>query len=78
MVKSEDIPAATQFFTPNWVVKYMVQNSLGVQGLATYPLPHYADQRIQRDLDDGVKVNYGKSGDLLAEVKKVTSKEADS
>jgi len=28
-VKSEDIPAATQLFTPNWIVKYMTQNSLG-------------------------------------------------
>ena len=36
-VKSEDIPAATQLFTPNWIVKYMVQNSLGAQWLATYP-----------------------------------------
>ncbi|WP_313483670.1 BREX-1 system adenine-specific DNA-methyltransferase PglX [Acinetobacter variabilis] len=35
-------------------------------------LRHYADQRITLDLDDGVKVNYGKFGDLLAEVKAVT------
>lgn len=35
-------------------------------------LRHYADQRIKLDLDDGVKVNYGKFGDLLAEVKAVT------
>ena len=26
---AEDIPAATQIFTPNWIVKYMVQNTLG-------------------------------------------------
>ena len=37
VVKSEDIPAATQLFTPNWIVKYMVQNSLGHQWMATYP-----------------------------------------
>jgi len=37
VVKSEDIPAATQLFTPNWIVKYMVQNSLGRKWLATYP-----------------------------------------
>jgi type II restriction/modification system DNA methylase subunit YeeA len=37
VVKSEDIPAATQLFTPNWIVKYMVQNSLGAQWLASYP-----------------------------------------
>lgn len=35
-------------------------------------LRHYADQRIALDLDDGMKVNYGKFGDLLAEVKAVT------
>lgn len=37
VVKSEDIPAATQLFTPNWIVKYLIQNSLGRQWLATYP-----------------------------------------
>ncbi|MDL1980390.1 MAG: BREX-1 system adenine-specific DNA-methyltransferase PglX [Deltaproteobacteria bacterium] len=36
VVKSEDIPAATQLFTPNWIVKYMVQNTLGRMWLATY------------------------------------------
>ena len=35
-------------------------------------LRHYADQRITLDLDDGVKVNYGKFGELLAEVKAIT------
>lgn len=37
VVKSEDIPAATQLFTPNWIVKYLVQNSVGRQWLSTYP-----------------------------------------
>lgn len=27
--EADDIPAATQIFTPNWIVKYMVQNTLG-------------------------------------------------
>ncbi|ECY6858664.1 BREX-1 system adenine-specific DNA-methyltransferase PglX, partial [Salmonella enterica] len=35
-------------------------------------LRHYADMRISIDLDDGVKVNYGKFGDLLADVKAIT------
>ena len=35
-------------------------------------LKHYADMRFKLDLDDGVKVNYGKFGNLLAEVKAVT------
>src|SRR5690606_37138340 len=34
-------------------------------------LRHYADRRIRIDLDEGVKVNYGKFGGLLAEVKAV-------
>lgn len=29
VIKKEDIPAATQLFTTDWVVKYMVDNSLG-------------------------------------------------
>ena len=37
VVPSEDIPAATQLFTPNWIVQYLIQNSLGSQWLATYP-----------------------------------------
>ena len=39
-------------------------------------LRHYADMKIALDLDDGVKVNYGKFGDLLAEVKAVHGKKA--
>ena len=44
VVKSEDIPAATQLFTTNWIVKYMVQNSLGAHWLATYPDSKLKDQ----------------------------------
>jgi hypothetical protein len=49
------------------------------QELLTYDeqLRHYADQRIELDLDDGVKVNYGKFGDLLAEVKSVVGKQEE-
>ena len=35
-------------------------------------LRHYADMKISLDLDDGVKVNYGKFGNLLAEKKTIT------
>ena len=40
-------------------------------------LRHYADMRISLDLDDGVKINYGQFGDLLAEVKAVTGGKAE-
>jgi Eco57I restriction-modification methylase len=36
-VPTIDIPAATQLFTPNWIVKYMVQNSLGHQWVSANP-----------------------------------------
>lgn len=29
VIKKEDIPSATQLFTPDWIVRYMVENSLG-------------------------------------------------
>ncbi|MGX9367229.1 BREX-1 system adenine-specific DNA-methyltransferase PglX [Desulfoplanes sp. PS50] len=44
VVKDEDIPAATQLFTPNWIVKYMVQNTLGRKWLMTYPDSPLAEQ----------------------------------
>ena len=28
-IKKEDIPAATQLFTPDWIVRYLVENSVG-------------------------------------------------
>ncbi|MCG9000250.1 BREX-1 system adenine-specific DNA-methyltransferase PglX [Laribacter hongkongensis] len=40
-------------------------------------LRHYADQRIELDLDDGVKVNYGKFGDLLDNVKAISGGSGD-
>ncbi|MBA5851813.1 BREX-1 system adenine-specific DNA-methyltransferase PglX [Clostridium sp. cel8] len=33
----ENIPAATQLFTPKWIVKYMVENSLGRLWLESHP-----------------------------------------
>jgi type II restriction/modification system DNA methylase subunit YeeA len=38
-------------------------------------LRHFADKRIKIDLDDGVKVNYAKFGDLLADVESITGKD---
>lgn len=56
VVKSEDIPAATQLFTPNWIVKYLVQNSVGRHWLQTYPdspikeeMEYYIEPAEQKD-----------------------------
>jgi len=35
--KKEEIPYATQLFTPDWIVRYMVQNSLGRYWLESHP-----------------------------------------
>lgn len=44
VVKSADIPAATQLFTPNWIVKYLVQNSVGRLWLQANPGSALASQ----------------------------------
>ena len=36
-IKKEEIPAATQLFTPDWIVRYMVENSLGRLWLEGHP-----------------------------------------
>ncbi|MDN3451664.1 BREX-1 system adenine-specific DNA-methyltransferase PglX [Planococcus sp. APC 3906] len=35
--KAEEIPFATQLFTPDWIVRYMVQNSLGRYWVEAHP-----------------------------------------
>jgi type II restriction/modification system DNA methylase subunit YeeA len=49
-VKKEDIPAATQLFTPRWIVEYMVQNSVGKLWMLNHPdsqlkasMPYYIE-----------------------------------
>jgi hypothetical protein len=36
-IKPEEIPAATQLFTPHWIVRYLVENSLGRLWLLNNP-----------------------------------------
>ncbi|MBE6030169.1 MAG: BREX-1 system adenine-specific DNA-methyltransferase PglX [Clostridiales bacterium] len=43
-VKKEDIPAATQLFTTDWVVRYMVDNSLGRYWIERHPESNLADK----------------------------------
>ena len=42
-VKREDVPAATQLFTTDWVVRYMVDNSLGRYWIERHPESRLAD-----------------------------------
>lgn len=43
-IAKENIPAATQLFTPKWIVKYMVENSLGRLWLEGHP-----NEELQKD-----------------------------
>lgn len=62
-VKKEDIPAATQLFTPRWIVEYMVQNTLGKLWLQNRPnsklrdFMHYYIESPSAESDDYLKVN---------------------
>ena len=61
-ITKENIPAATQLFTPDWIVRYMVENSLGRLWLEGHPdvkeqlLPTEEEQSVyaagNRDLED--------------------------
>ena len=50
-VPTEDIPAVTQLFTPHWIVRYLVENSLGRLWLLNHPksslrekMPYYIEE----------------------------------
>jgi hypothetical protein len=62
-VKKEDIPAATQLFTPRWIVEYMVQNTVGKLWLQNKPnsklrehMPYFIESPSVKT-DDYLKVN---------------------
>lgn len=62
--EAKDIPAATQIFTPNWIVKYMVQNTVGKLWLDLNP-----DSKIKGDLKYLVEGENPRYGDpIIAEV----------
>ncbi|MCZ4262599.1 BREX-1 system adenine-specific DNA-methyltransferase PglX [Limimaricola sp. G21655-S1] len=43
-ITAENIPAATQLFTPNWIVRYLVENSLGRLWLLNRPESRLAER----------------------------------
>jgi hypothetical protein len=50
-----EIPAATQLFTPHWIVRYLVENSLGRLWMLNHPGSHLADRMdyyIQNEQDE--------------------------
>ena len=77
VVASDDIPAATQLFTPNWIVQYLVQNSVGRLWLMANPgsalasqWPYYiqpAQQtaQVQAQLDALIQTRMAEDGGTL-------------
>ena len=56
-VPKEDIPAVTQLFTPHWIVRYLVDNSLGRLWLLNKPhsrlreqMPYYIEGEPETDI----------------------------
>jgi len=57
-IKKADIPAATQIFTTDWVVKYMVDNSLGRYWIERNPDSNLADKLEFFVTPKSNKINY--------------------
>lgn len=45
-IRREDVPAATELFTPHWMVKWLIQNSLG-----RYWMQMHQDSSLPKNLD---------------------------
>ncbi len=64
---ADDIPAGTQIFTPNWIVKYMVQNTLGRIYLDKHPDASFKDDLkylVEQSEGDYPKYEFEKLEDL--------------
>ena len=55
-VPTDDIPAVTQLFTPHWIVRYLVENSLGRLWMLNHPdsrlrerMPYYIEGESETD-----------------------------
>ncbi|ERJ97564.1 hypothetical protein RUMCAL_00044 [Ruminococcus callidus ATCC 27760] len=57
-ISAADIPAATQLFTPDWIVRYMVENSLGRLWAEGHGKPEHADWKYyleEAEQEDAVR-----------------------
>ena len=57
-ISAADIPAATQLFTPDWIVRYMVENSLGRLWTEGHGKPEHADWKYyleEAEQEDNVR-----------------------
>lgn len=73
-VPSEDIPAVTQLFTPHWIVRYLVENSLGRLWLRSRPdsglrdhMPYYVEDPEQEELPPKWQEDWSHQGMEMSE-----------
>lgn len=62
-ISAADIPAATQLFTPDWIVRYMVENSLGRLWTEGHGKPENANWKYyleEAEQEDAVKADLEK------------------
>jgi hypothetical protein len=61
--EAKDIPAATQIFTPNWIVKYMVENTAGKIWLDKHPDSPLKDE-MKYLVDTSTSLSAGNDSDV--------------
>ena len=68
--KAEEIPFATELYTPDWIVRYLVQNSLGKYWLEHHP----EDKFLSENWDYYIETDYSKNvdSDEYLDVKDIT------
>ena len=65
-ISKQNIPAATQLFTPDWIVRYMVENSLGRLWYEGHPgfdkseWKYYLDEAPQEQQLEDIRAQYAK------------------
>ncbi|MCZ2207229.1 BREX-1 system adenine-specific DNA-methyltransferase PglX, partial [Cylindrospermopsis raciborskii] len=79
-VEAKDIPAATQLFTPRWIVQYMVENSLGRLWLENHPqsklrekMPYYLEGEKIRGGEEQEESKVSDTAPLLGLLKEKVS-----
>ena len=71
-ISKDDIPAATQLFTPDWIVRYMVENSLGRLWAEGHEKPANADWKYyleEAQQEESVKAELEKLRAEYAQIK---------
>lgn len=73
--RAEDIPAATQIFTPKWIVKYMVENTVGKIYLDYEPTSSLKESMkylVQNDSDKAVTSSGVEKKAIISDITELT------